>query len=276
MKPQSESNVIPINVPVIDDPTARGIDKEFRLSSDSENTIRLNQPQPKGCPRKIEEFVSVVGLTKENREIDAKKFILGKERRIELKRQPDNPYDKNAIEVIGHCLVEGEAFSCKLGYIPAKVAKKIVGHEELKATIKAMYYPTEERSIGIKIDIWTKRKAVKKVEQKEYKKIEIPTDAVERNKLGQELEREGYIDNAIELYELNVKDGFEGNFPYDRLAIIYRRMKQYDKEIKVLEKAIEVFERLEKTSPRLDVKPKLENFRRRLEKASKLAQKRPS
>ena len=38
-----------------------------------------------------------------------------------------------------------------------------------------------------------------------------------------ELEKEGKIDSAILLYEENVKESFEGNHPYDRLAVIYHK-----------------------------------------------------
>ncbi|MCR6095849.1 hypothetical protein HXA31_09415 [Salipaludibacillus agaradhaerens] len=63
----------------------------------------------------------------------------------------------------------------------------------------------------------------------------------ERNLKGKELEKNGDIEKAIELYELNVRSEFPGNFPYDCLAIIYRKKKNYDEEIRVLQKAIEVF-----------------------------------
>jgi hypothetical protein len=90
---------------------------------------------------------------------------------------------------------------------------------------------------------------------------------VERNLRGRELESEGHIDNAIELYETNIREGFEGNWPYDRLAVIYRRCKDRASEIAVLERAVEVFEALVNTSPRTDVQPKLAKFRERLQKA---------
>lgn len=51
------------------------------------------------------------------------------------------------------------------------------------------------------------------------------------------------IDNAIEFYEI-AKSGFVGTFPYDRLEVTYRRKKEVEKEIKVLDKAINVFNKL--------------------------------
>jgi hypothetical protein len=57
------------------------------------------------------------------------------------------------------------------------------------------------------------------------------------------------------------------------LAIIYRKRKQYNEEIRVLERAISVFEDLEKSSPRSDVNPKLEKFKERLDRAKELRNK---
>jgi DNA polymerase III subunit epsilon len=91
----------------------------------------------------------------------------------------------------------------------------------------------------------------------------IPTAPAERNLLGIEFEAEGLVDNAIECYQANVRDGFEGNHPYDRLAVIFRRRRDAASEIAVLTRAIEVFSQLQ-TSSRSDMAQKLEKFRQRL------------
>ncbi len=94
-------------------------------------------------------------------------------------------------------------------------------------------------------------------------------EAIERNLRGRDLEKQGNITDAIELYELNVAYGFEGDFPYDRLRVIYSKQRRYSDVIRVLEKAIDVFDR--KVSPtRPDRLPKLERFRLRLEQAKNL------
>lgn len=100
-------------------------------------------------------------------------------------------------------------------------------------------------------------------------KFKIPKDPVERNLEGQKLEKMGLIEKAIEYYLANVNDQFDGNHPYDRLTTIYRKRKQYDKEIEILEKAIWVFENkvYKKRGDRL---PKLEKFKIRLKKAMQL------
>lgn len=95
---------------------------------------------------------------------------------------------------------------------------------------------------------------------------------VERNLKGSQFEKDGQIDKAVRLYERNVQENFEGNHPYDRLAIIYRKRNQIDDEIRVLEKAIWVFENVVHRD-RGDRLPKLQKFKNRLEKARKLKEK---
>ena len=94
------------------------------------------------------------------------------------------------------------------------------------------------------------------------------SNMVDNNLNGIELEKNGKVDEAVKLYEKNVSMGFEGNHPYDRLAIIYRKNKDYDNEIRVLEKAIAVFEKVNPSRPDRD--PKLQRFKDRLEKAKAL------
>lgn len=63
-----------------------------------------------------------------------------------------------------------------------------------------------------------------------------------RNILGREYEKEKNVDKAIQLYEKNISVQTVFPFPYERLAIIYRRLKQYSDEQRVLEVAIDVYE----------------------------------
>ena len=89
---------------------------------------------------------------------------------------------------------------------------------------------------------------------------------VDRNIQGIKLEKKGDVDRALELYEMNISENFEGNHPYDRLAIIYSKKGRIKDEIRVLKKGIYVFEKL-KFKQRKDVAPKLDRFKIRLEKA---------
>lgn len=92
---------------------------------------------------------------------------------------------------------------------------------------------------------------------------------------GIESEKAGKIDEAISAYEESIENKCDGSHPYNRLAIIYRKRKQYDEEIRVLEKAILVFDNIV-SKKRADRHPKLEKFRIRLEKAKELKAKEES
>ena len=73
---------------------------------------------------------------------------------------------------------------------------------------------------------------------------EILEIMVDKNNKGIELEKKDDIENAIKLYEQNVADEFFGTHPYDRLAIIYRKRKQFDDEIRILKRKISIFEKI--------------------------------
>ncbi|MCB2340873.1 hypothetical protein [Clostridium estertheticum] len=92
---------------------------------------------------------------------------------------------------------------------------------------------------------------------------------VDRNLKGIEYEKSSELNKAINLYEKNIAENFEGNHPYDRLAIIYRKQGKLEDEIRVLQKAIFVFENIVYKS-RMDRKPKLEKFKKRLVKVHEL------
>lgn len=92
---------------------------------------------------------------------------------------------------------------------------------------------------------------------------------VDANLSGEELERAGRVDEAIALYEKCVSERFDGSYPYNRLAIIYRKRKDYDNEIRVLEQAIDIYSH--------DISgdnTKLSKFQERLEKAKELKRRK--
>ncbi|OGO04622.1 MAG: hypothetical protein A2Y91_06395 [Chloroflexi bacterium RBG_13_54_8] len=89
---------------------------------------------------------------------------------------------------------------------------------------------------------------------------EIQRTIVDRNFEAYELERRGNIKKAITLYELNVHDEVDTPFPYERLAAIYGKSKQFDDEVRILEKAAQVFPEDEKLRIQLE-KAKAEKIR---------------
>ena len=249
------------------DPFARGLEAEFRLPDDPEHVIRINQPHPPGLARKLAEFVAVVGTTQPNTSPTVHSFICGSNRHVELRRMPEHEVDHNAIAVIGCWQEENSERHGQLGYIPADVAAQLKNEEQdtvIGATLKAIYVPVSGKSAGLRLDIWAPRRRPERAKERpRCQNVQVPSDPVERNLRGMELEAEGLIDNAIECYEANLRDGFGGNHPYDRLAIIFRRRGDVVREVGVLKRAIEVFEQLQ-NSRRSDVAAKLERFRQRL------------
>lgn len=63
----------------------------------------------------------------------------------------------------------------------------------------------------------------------------IENTIVSRNLKGIILEKSGHIEKAIELYETNVRDWFDGTHPYERLRIIYTREGRFADAIRVCE-----------------------------------------
>ncbi len=62
-----------------------------------------------------------------------------------------------------------------------------------------------------------------------------------RNNEGIVCEKTGQEDKAIALYEDNIADGYPATHAFERLMKIYRRRKEYDNEIRVIRRAINIF-----------------------------------
>lgn len=98
-----------------------------------------------------------------------------------------------------------------------------------------------------------------------------------RIQAGQKFEKEKRIDEAIKEYEGIISDfriNTIGDYPFQRLFIIYRKRKDYDNEIRVLRAAIKTFTELNYLHPGLKnsesyrkrVEEDCDNYRLRLEK----------
>ena len=64
----------------------------------------------------------------------------------------------------------------------------------------------------------------------------------ERNLAARQAELEGDLGKAIKLYQQNIKQDLADEFAFDRLMIIYRKQKEFEKEAKVLDRGIELFQ----------------------------------
>jgi hypothetical protein len=65
----------------------------------------------------------------------------------------------------------------------------------------------------------------------------------ERNLKAKEFEDSGNLESAIEQYEQNVSLGSFAPFPYNRLAIIYKKRRDLDNEIRVLKLLLSIQEK---------------------------------
>jgi hypothetical protein len=63
---------------------------------------------------------------------------------------------------------------------------------------------------------------------------------VARNLLAAQYVRTRRLSEAIDLFEANVAEGFGGGYPYERLAEIYARQRQFEAAVRVLRRAIAV------------------------------------
>ena len=81
--------------------------------------------------------------------------------------------------------------------------------------------------------------SMSKIEEYKEKLDRIESIFVGRNLDGRELEKAGKVDEAIALYEKNIKEGCDGSHPYTRLAIIYRKRKLFEEVSRVIKKVEE-------------------------------------
>jgi tetratricopeptide (TPR) repeat protein len=143
---------------------------------------------------------------------------------------------------------------------------KLISDEEVKAETEGGKYKRLNLEYGKLLENPDSNFNLIEEYRKELSKME--NNLVNRNLKGIKLEKEGKIDKAIKLYEKNIEEEFDGSHPYTRLAIIYSKKGLLDDEIRVLKKAVWVFENIV-YKDRSDRLPKLDRFKKRLEKANK-------
>ena len=70
--------------------------------------------------------------------------------------------------------------------------------------------------------------------------VDRDRDGYEANQAAMAYEAAGDLEQAIDYYERSVAKRFDGSYPYERLAILYRKRKQYSEEIRICDTAVEV------------------------------------
>ena len=84
-------------------------------------------------------------------------------------------------------------------------------------------------------------------------------------------------DEQLDIYKEQVKSGVFSPLPYDRLMIHYRKEKDYEEELKVIKKGIDVFKKYYSNLQASVVKRKkssIEELSRKISKSTGLADKK--
>jgi HIRAN domain-containing protein len=103
--------------------------REYTDAADTPFTIRLEQEKP-GQWSVFEDYCHVAGLNLPDRRSDVSRFFAGSYRWLELEREPGNPYDANAIRILGTFRdAAGAQHSVQLGYVPREVAALLSGKD---------------------------------------------------------------------------------------------------------------------------------------------------
>ena len=144
-------------LPVISPEEAFPFNQEFRYPGDPPHWVRIRQPSPEGALL-FAQGVEVAGISFEGTRENALHFAYGKERSLELKRDPLNPYDKNAVEVIGRWRdAQGKERSGLLGYVPRELALRLAqeaSSSHLYVTLETLILPRRKKSPGIRFSVW--------------------------------------------------------------------------------------------------------------------------
>ncbi len=130
-------------------------DRDFRYPNDPPHMIRIFQNSPGGLTYTRD--VEVAGISRDDACVNAEALIRGTDRHLTLERDPANPYDRNAIKVIGFWRDNnGNERSGQIGWVPKETARDIAKEHPdapLAATIRKMFTPDKKRSPGMIIDI---------------------------------------------------------------------------------------------------------------------------
>jgi tetratricopeptide (TPR) repeat protein len=108
-------------------------------------------------------------------------------------------------------------------------------------------------------------------ETEEYKKLQEEDKKLgvwmKRNERAYELEQAKEFNKAIKLYRKNIDMNYDGVRPFNRLAIIYRKLKDIDSEISILKEGIKVFSSFNDDPEYRDMTKEIDMLNKRLQKA---------
>lgn len=128
---------------------------DFRREDDAAFIFRVNQHQPKGYPNRIAKYVSVAGVSYRQPAVIA--FIEGRNREVIIRPEVVTEGRAPSLAVYGKWDDwEGGTHEAHLGYVPKEVHAAI-GETPVVATLEAMYQAGNDRTAGLRLDIWQPR-----------------------------------------------------------------------------------------------------------------------
>ena len=131
-----------------------------------------------------------------------------------------------------------------------------------------MFFGINKQYIYIDKDFYEKAVNYDITENKRLKDLfELQNKTAELNNKGIKYEKEGNIEKAIETYEKNVSLGYTATHSYDRLCIIYRKQKDYENEIRIINLFLTNFPNTKTFEKSID------KYKTRLSKATELLTK---
>lgn len=129
--------------------------REYRLPQDPPSVIRMRHDCPFADGLIFNPYVSISGLSREDRKEVVESFIMGDGRTIHLVEKEINDKEK-IITVEGNWKKGKEAFSEELGTLPKAVVRDIESYSEIAATVSKIFIPHRSNSAGVRLCIWVK------------------------------------------------------------------------------------------------------------------------
>jgi len=206
-------------------------------------------------------------------------FLFKQGDQVLLFQEPDNFHDKNAVKVVN---LRGQ----QIGHIPKDFAEEIGNDLEngyyYKVTIDSiiddLLYPyisliliRHSDSEEVKVtdeemkEFWNKRNAEKEKRNENFNK------SFELSQTGREYESEGEIEKALEYFEKAIEFNEVPPIAFKRLTIHYRKNKDYDNEIRVINRWLETYDFSPANQDLIDTKT--DEIKKRLKKALELKEK---
>jgi hypothetical protein len=137
---------------------------------DNANVIRIDEKEPTGFPICLAWECRVAGIS--YREADAEDFIAGRNRSLQLVREPDNTVSPLAVKVVGEWRDSaGNLRLAQLGYIPSDIAESIATRApdaKLAAALRDLFIPMQGKGAGIRLNVWADSQLEPKVRRRRY------------------------------------------------------------------------------------------------------------